>query len=69
MRAAGVSPRFPVVVVTVLSMVVAPSASRVTVAEAAVAEMAALVSSPAAESRLTFAAEEVIGPEAETESQ
>ena len=49
---------FPVVVVTVLSMVVAPSPVMVTVPE--VAERGWFTSSPAAESRTMLAAEEVI---------
>ena len=59
-----VSPQFPVVVVTVLSMVVTPSAVMVTVPE--VAEMGWLVSSPAAESRTTLPAVEVISSETES---
>ena len=54
---------FPVVVVTVLSMVVTPSAVIVTVPE--VAEMGWLVSNPAAESTTTLPAVEVISSEAE----
>ena len=56
----------PVVVVTVLSMVVTPSAVMVTVPEAA---MGWLVSSPAAESRTTLPAEEVISSETEPEKK
>ena len=62
---AGVSCMLPVLVVTVLSMVVIPSAVMVTVPE--VAEMGWLVSSPAAESRTTLPAVEVINSVTETE--